>query len=722
MAGATVLAARALTEGTERYDAIALVEASERLGASLHADAGWDAVTVGVDVPGRPAGTGARARRRGPAPADIPRVRGRAPARRAPERPPPGPGRPATTRRRGVRRHDLRARVALSPAVRRDARDGRATRQRRDLRRVYGRTLDPRRATLVVGGDLGGQDVMALAERLFGSWTPGGGRGRRRGARRSTTPGSTGGRLVRVIHRPGSVQTEIRIGHRGLPRRIDDFHAVSVMSAILGGLFNSRLNMKLREEKGYTYGAGAGFDMRRGAGPFSARAAVNTEVTVPAIVDTLAELTRMRDAPGRRVRARRGAGLPDRRLPAPVRDGRRGRRGARQPGRPRPRRRGARRLPRRTSKRSGSTPSRPRRGTTSTSTRRRSSWSATSTRSARPSRPPTSAGSSSSAMRRRSRPARSTRTSVPGPVDDEAETGPTAGAEEPSIPGIDDMDGRPGAGADDLERPDAGLKPFRRASSQGSSGRSIDRRPWETTNDAKRRQVDPRPCRRDGLGVPDGGRRAGDQRPARIAPAAPAAVSPTAEPTDTAEPTETAEADETAEPDGDLRADETRRADETSEPTRPPSRRDRGAHGDGRADRDRRADRRRAEPTATAEPTRQPSRPTTTATNSGPAMAATTTAAPAAATTAATAVAMTTAAPAAATTAAATVAAATTTDRPVQRPRAMRARTHGRWLGSTSLIMEASRASASSPDDHANRRSRPISLASTTTGPDDQHD
>ncbi len=91
------------------------------------------------------------------------------------------------------------------------------------------------------------------------------------------------------------MQTEIRIGHRGLPRRIDDFHAVSVMGAILGGLFNSRLNMKLREEKGYTYGAGAGFELRRGAGPFAARAAVNTEVTVPAILDTLAELTRMRE-------------------------------------------------------------------------------------------------------------------------------------------------------------------------------------------------------------------------------------------------------------------------------------------------------------------------------------------------------------------------------------------------------------------------------------------
>src|SRR4029079_13759794 len=64
---------------------------------------------------------------------------------------------------------------------------------------------------------------------------------------------------------------------------------------ILGGLFNSRLNTKLREEKGYTYGAGAGFDLRRAAGPFAARAAVNTEVMVPAIVDILAELDRIRD-------------------------------------------------------------------------------------------------------------------------------------------------------------------------------------------------------------------------------------------------------------------------------------------------------------------------------------------------------------------------------------------------------------------------------------------
>jgi predicted Zn-dependent peptidase len=293
-AGATVLAARALTEGTERYDAISLVEASERLGASLHADAGWDAVHLGVDV---------AAARLAPALELLAEVLLR----------PTFPG-SEVERLRDERLNDL-LQVKADPRRRVDEafvgtiyapvspyhRPSGGTQETVEgltadrLRAVYERLLDPGKATLVVGGDLGDQDVVALAKRLFGSWT---GRGSASTApARIVDTGSTTGRIVRVIHRPGSVQTEIRIGHRGLARRIDDFHAVSVMSAILGGLFNSRLNMKLREEKGYTYGAGAGFDMRRGAGPFSARAAVNTEVTVPAILDTLAELTRMRDEP-----------------------------------------------------------------------------------------------------------------------------------------------------------------------------------------------------------------------------------------------------------------------------------------------------------------------------------------------------------------------------------------------------------------------------------------
>ena len=291
-AGATVLAARALSEGTERYDAMGLIEAAERLGASLHAEAGWDAVTASVDVPRD---------RLEPALELLAEMVLRP---TFPER--------EVERLRDERLNDLlqakadpRRRAdeafietvyAPDAAYHRPAGGLRDTVERlgsAEVRRAYERGLDPAKATLVVGGEIAGTDMPTVAERLFGSWpsslavvTNGG----------AVDRSASDERVVRVVHRPGSVQSEIRIGHRGLPRRIPDFHAVSVMSAILGGLFNSRLNMKLREEKGYTYGAGAGFDLRRAAGPFTARAAVNTEVTVPAIEEFVTELTRMRES------------------------------------------------------------------------------------------------------------------------------------------------------------------------------------------------------------------------------------------------------------------------------------------------------------------------------------------------------------------------------------------------------------------------------------------
>lgn len=291
--GSLVLTARALTEGTERFDAIELTEAAERLGASLHADAGWDATSVSVDVP---------ASRLEPALDLLAEVLLRP---TFPEH--------EVDRLRDERLNDLlqaqadpRRRAdetfigtvyAPTSPYHRPAGGVRETVEHLEagtLRRAHASSLDPEWATLVVAGDLGGQDVVAIAERVLGAWGP---PSVRRGTGDIDASPASAGRVVRVVHRPGSVQTEIRIGHPGLPRRIPDFHAVSVMSAILGGLFNSRLNMQLREAKGYTYGAGAGFDLRRGAGPFTARAAVNTEVTVPAVLDTLAELERMRDEP-----------------------------------------------------------------------------------------------------------------------------------------------------------------------------------------------------------------------------------------------------------------------------------------------------------------------------------------------------------------------------------------------------------------------------------------
>jgi zinc protease len=291
VAGSTVLAARALSEGTENYDAIALVEASERLGASLHAETSWDSMSAGVEVPGERLDLAAELlaemvgrptfpdsevdRLRDERLNDILQARAD-PRRRAEE------AFVETIYTADSPYH--RPSAGLEPTV--------APLDAAALRAAWERGMDPATTTLVVGGDLTGLDVPAMAERLFGGWTTADG-ARPQPAIMARPALDT--RIVRLVHRPESVQTEIRIGHPGLPRRIPDYHAVSVMTTILGGLFNSRLNMNLREDKGYTYGAGAGFDLRRAAGPFAARAAVNTDVTVPALREMLRELERMRE-------------------------------------------------------------------------------------------------------------------------------------------------------------------------------------------------------------------------------------------------------------------------------------------------------------------------------------------------------------------------------------------------------------------------------------------
>ncbi|HEY1169005.1 MAG TPA: pitrilysin family protein [Candidatus Limnocylindrales bacterium] len=294
VAGATILAARAMTEGTQRYPGVELIEASERLGATLHVDASWDAFAVSVDV---------AASRLGAALELLAELAQR------PTFPEPHVARLRDERLNDLlqvkadpRRHVDQAFVSTiytadSPYARPAAgNEETVPRLTPDvLRGVHASVLDPGRAAVVIGGDLTGLDVSQMVEAVLGSFGTGG------DARVATaTPAPRAGSavdhpIVRIYHHPGAVQTELRIGHVGLPRRVPDFHAVQVMAAILGGLFNSRLQMNLREEKGYTYGVGAGFDMRRGAGPFSVRTAVQTAATVPAISESLAELNRIRE-------------------------------------------------------------------------------------------------------------------------------------------------------------------------------------------------------------------------------------------------------------------------------------------------------------------------------------------------------------------------------------------------------------------------------------------
>ena len=131
---------------------------------------------------------------------------------------------------------------------------------------------------------------MAAIEERLGGW---GGTTER--VSPPSLPEPRGGEVV-LIDRPGSPQAEIRVATVGVPYGTSDHHAIIVANAILGGLFNSRINMNLREDKGWTYGARSGFRFRRGAGPFIARTAVETAVTADAFKEMLAEIEGMRDA------------------------------------------------------------------------------------------------------------------------------------------------------------------------------------------------------------------------------------------------------------------------------------------------------------------------------------------------------------------------------------------------------------------------------------------
>ena len=71
-----------------------------------------------------------------------------------------------------------------------------------------------------------------------------------------------------IVDTPGAAQTQVRVASLGVARATPDFEALEVMNTLLGGLFTSRINLNLREDKGYTYGAFSTFAVRREPGPF----------------------------------------------------------------------------------------------------------------------------------------------------------------------------------------------------------------------------------------------------------------------------------------------------------------------------------------------------------------------------------------------------------------------------------------------------------------------
>ena len=165
----------------------------------------------------------------------------------------------------------------------------------------------PSQATLIIAGDMTHDAMRALADASFGDWTAGVGRDSRPNEVTGADPAvrrrasdiepvdSPSGQLA-IVPREGAAQSEIRIGHLSAQRNTPDYSALLVMNSVLGGQFVSRVNLKLREEKGYTYGARTGFDWRRGLAPFSLSTSVHTAATAEAVKDAHAEIDSLRGA------------------------------------------------------------------------------------------------------------------------------------------------------------------------------------------------------------------------------------------------------------------------------------------------------------------------------------------------------------------------------------------------------------------------------------------
>jgi len=155
--------------------------------------------------------------------------------------------------------------------------------------RAFHQRLATTPATVIIVGDIAHDEAERLVLRHL-SAAP-----RQRHADPPVADTADGSRLM-VVPREGAAQSELRIGRVALPRQTPEYHAAVVTNMLLGGAFVSRINMKLREEKGVTYGARSSFQFLRQAGPFSVQASIQSDATAASVRDVLVELDALGDS------------------------------------------------------------------------------------------------------------------------------------------------------------------------------------------------------------------------------------------------------------------------------------------------------------------------------------------------------------------------------------------------------------------------------------------
>jgi zinc protease len=159
------------------------------------------------------------------------------------------------------------------------------------LRSLHTDRLRPEGAVLVLVGDLHPDKAIDAADKALGSWT-----GPSRDGNVPATPALEPGPLM-LVDRPGSVQSSLRIALPAVDRTHPDYAALQLANLVFGGYFSSRWVENIREDKGYTYGPHTAIEHFVAGSALVAAAEVATEVTGPALLETMYELGRIASLP-----------------------------------------------------------------------------------------------------------------------------------------------------------------------------------------------------------------------------------------------------------------------------------------------------------------------------------------------------------------------------------------------------------------------------------------
>ena len=287
--GLAQLTARALIEGTATLDGAELTERLEGVGGSVDPSADWDYVAASTTVTRDRASVALALLAEiltAPSfpPREIERLRNERHSELLQQRAEP----------RGLA-DEMFTRFLYGPGSRYAEPEGGNERSilsitRDDIAAFHAERYRPGATTLIIAGDITSAETVRTVEANFGEWSGAG-----VGTPAVVDRAASSSRKVHVIAKEDAPQSELRVGHVGVPRSHPDYFRVVIMNAILGGLFSSRINLNLREAHAYTYGAYSHYDWRRGAGPFVVSTAVKSDVTDGATREILHEIERMRE-------------------------------------------------------------------------------------------------------------------------------------------------------------------------------------------------------------------------------------------------------------------------------------------------------------------------------------------------------------------------------------------------------------------------------------------